>query len=107
VLAVRKANVVIVIVVGWLSCALAPVGCIGCGSGDDIGCGGGDVFGCVGNWMVGREWVFCSRARRDGNSKVDSELVEFGGGALVGENGSGSGKLVASEGVKLDAICSS
>jgi hypothetical protein len=57
--------------------------------------------------MVGREWVFCSRARRDGNSKVDSELVEFGGGAVVGEDGSGSGKLVASEGVKLDAICSS
>jgi hypothetical protein len=75
---------------------LAPVGGIGFGSGDDIGCGGGDLFVCIGNWMVGREWVFCSRARRDGNSKVDSELVEFGGGAVVGEDGSGSGKLVVS-----------
>jgi hypothetical protein len=51
--------------------------------------------------------VVLARARRDGNSKVDSELVEFGGGAVVGEDGSGSGKLAASEGVKLDAICSS
>ncbi len=83
------------------------MGGIGCGSGDDIGCGGGDVFGCIGNWMVGREWVFCSRERRERNSKGDSELVEFGGGAVVGEDGSMSGKLAASEGVKLDAICSS
>jgi len=57
---------------------LAPVGGIGCGSGYDIGCGSGDVVGCIGNWLVGQglcvvcvgPWVFCTRARRDGNGKL-------------------------------------
>ena len=71
VLTVRKANVIIVVVVGWLGCVLAPVVGIGCGSGDDgIGCGSGDVVGCIGNRMVGREWVYCARSRREGNGKL-------------------------------------
>ena len=73
-LAVRKANVIIVIVVGWLGCALAPVGGIGCGGRDDIGCGSGVAIVCVGNWLVcrglfvdcGGVWVNFTRARREG-----------------------------------------